>query len=582
MKPSIRAEQIALVYRQLPAAQIVSVINAVLLAILLWNSVPARHLLPWLAAMVLLSLGRIALQRAHQRASPPAADTGKWGQRFNMGSAGAGVLWGLAGFLLFPAQDIPGQIGLMVLLAGMSAGATMSLSALPGAFPAFALPALLPVALRIFLLGAGYTILGIMTLVFCAGLLAMARNMNRTTRETLGLRFENLELIHSLEQEIQGKQQAEQALKESERLFRVLTENTSSAIFTLLGNRFAYVNPAGEQISGYRQDELASMNFTDIVDPEYRDQVVQRNLARARGEAVPPRYEIRILTKDRGPRWLDMYISNIELNGQAVVIGTASDITERKEAEARILELNTTLERRVEERTAELDCALKDIEAFSFSVSHDLRAPLRAISGYSHLLISSESGHISQEAGHMLKRIEKNSQRMAELIEDILAYSRAGRQALERVDVDMAALAREAAAECCAAYPAATLQLAPLPRASGDTRMLRQVWANLIGNAMKYSSRHERSLVEIGQRQEQGETIFFVRDNGAGFDMRYADKLFGMFQRLHSEAEFPGTGVGLAIIKRLIERHGGRIWAESAPGCGATFSFTLAPAPIVA
>ena len=582
MKPSLRAEQISLVYRQLPAAQAVALINAVLLTILLWGSVPARHLLPWLAAMVLLSLGRLALARSYRRHAPPPAEAGKWGRRFIIASAAAGALWGLAGFLLFPDHDVPGQIGLMVLLAGMSAGATISLSAMPVAFTAFVLPALLPVALRIFLLGAGYQILGLMTLMCCAGLLAMARNMERATRETLGLRFENLELIRNLKQEIQGKQQAEQALKESERLFRVLTENTSSAIFTLLGNQLAYVNPAGEQISGYRQDELKRMNFSDLVDPAYRDLVARRYLARARGEAVPSRYEIRVLTKDRGPRWLDMTVSRIELNGQAFVIGTASDITERKEAEDRFRDLTATLERRVSERTAELDRALKDIESFSFSVSHDLRAPLRAISGFAHLLHNSETERLSPDGQHMLERIEKNSQRMADLIDDILAYSRAGRQALEPVEVDMNVLVHEVAAECRASYPAAALAVASLPKMSGDIRMLRQVWSNLIGNAMKYSSRQAHSQVDIGLIQDKGETVFFVRDNGAGFDMRYANKLFGMFQRLHTEAEFPGTGVGLAIIKRLVEHHGGRIWADAAPGHGATFSFTLAPATIPA
>lgn len=578
MKPSIRAEQISLVYRQLPAAQVVALINAVLLTILLWGSIPARHLLPWLAIMVLLSLARLVLERSYRRLAPPPDEAGKWGRRFVIASAAAGALWGLAGFLLFPDHDVPGQIGLMVLLAGMSAGATISLSAMPAAFPAFVLPALLPVALRIFLLGAGYQALGLMTLMCCAGLLAMARNMGRTTRETLGLRFENLELIRNLKQEIQGKQHAEQALKESERLFRVLTENTSSAIFTLLGNQVAYVNPAGEHISGYRQDELKRMNFSDIVDPAYRDLVAQRYLARARGEAVPSRYELRVLTKDRGPRWLDMTVSLVQLNGQSFIIGTASDISERKEAEDRFRELTATLERRVSERTAELDRALKDIESFSFSVSHDLRAPLRAISGFAHLLHNSETERLSPDGQHMLERIEKNSQRMAELIDDILAYSRAGRQALDLVEVDMNTLVREVAAECRASYPAASLTMAPLPRVSADIRMLRQVWSNLIANAMKYSSRQARSQVDIGVIQDQGETVFFVRDNGAGFDIRYADKLFGMFQRLHTEAEFPGTGVGLAIIKRLVEHHGGRIWAESIPGQGATFSFTLAPA----
>ncbi|MDO8932503.1 MAG: ATP-binding protein [Rhodocyclaceae bacterium] len=251
-------------------------------------------------------------------------------------------------------------------------------------------------------------------------------------------------------------------------------------------------------------------------------------------------------------------------------------IEERKRAEGEVQQLNRQLEQRVAQRTADLEQANKELESFSYSASHDLRTPLRAIAGYSQVLIEDESERLSADGRGTLNRIIKNSNRMAELIDDILDYSRASRRELNRQPVDLDALARVVAAEL--ANDRVRMQIGSLPTVSGDPTMLRQVLQNLIGNAVKFSSQREHAQVDIGCRQENGETVFFVRDNGAGFDMRYAGKLFGMFQRLHAESEFTGTGVGLAIVKRLIERHGGRIWAAAEPDKGATFSFTLGTA----
>ncbi|MDK9726233.1 MAG: ATP-binding protein [Sterolibacteriaceae bacterium MAG5] len=231
--------------------------------------------------------------------------------------------------------------------------------------------------------------------------------------------------------------------------------------------------------------------------------------------------------------------------------------------------------RRLEERTEQMETANRELEAFAYSVSHDLRAPLRAINGFSHILLETERDRMTAEGRDLFNRIARNVGKLERLIDDILQYSRAGRLPLAKTAVDMALLARSVGDELGDGYPGTAIRVGPLPPAHGDRNMLRQVFQNLIDNACKFSSKRPEAMVEIGAREENGATVYFVRDNGAGFDMHYADKLFGMFQRMHGETEFPGTGVGLAIVKRLVERHGGRIWAEAAPDRGATFSFTL-------
>ncbi len=246
-----------------------------------------------------------------------------------------------------------------------------------------------------------------------------------------------------------------------------------------------------------------------------------------------------------------------------------------REWAASVAGLNAELEQRVAARTEELTRALREIESFSYSVSHDLRAPLRALNGYAHLLKESQAEKLSREDLHLLDRIAHNAEKMGQLIDDILEYSRTARRAMYPVPVALAPLVAELVAEQAEHYPAARFDIAPLPSVEGDPVMLRQVFSNLIGNALKFSSGCAEPRIGIGAEATDGMLLCHVRDNGTGFDMAYAEKLFSLFQRLHRESEFPGTGVGLAIVKRIIERHGGRIWAEAAPDAGATFHFTL-------
>jgi len=247
---------------------------------------------------------------------------------------------------------------------------------------------------------------------------------------------------------------------------------------------------------------------------------------------------------------------------------------------AEIQRINAELEQRVHDRTAELVSANRELEAFSYSVSHDLRAPLRAISGFSRILLSDFSASVPEEAARLLGIVEDNTRQMGHLIDDLLSFSRLSRQPLARRTVQVGPLVEAVVQQARDGEPPerrVEVVIEELPACDADPALLRQVFANLVSNAFKYTRRNPAARIQIGSRpgRRSGETVYFVRDNGTGFDMRYADKLFEVFQRLHRTEDFEGTGVGLAIVQRIVRRHGGRAWAESRPGEGATFHFRL-------
>ena len=269
--------------------------------------------------------------------------------------------------------------------------------------------------------------------------------------------------------------------------------------------------------------------------------------------------------------FLVLAISAIGLT--VVAVHAFKDIRRKQALAARFERMNETLEERVNERTAELRLALRELESFSYSVSHDLRSPLGVISGYAHIVAKDESGRLTAEGRRMLQVIESNVAYMVELVDDLLALANVNRATLVRQPLDLRSIVGLILEELRSSYPATEARVGKLPPAEGDATLIRQAFTNLIENACKYSSRAAAPRVQVDWDETAG--AYFVRDNGVGFDMAYSGRLFNAFERLHTGSEYSGTGIGLAIVKRVAERHGGRVWAESAPGSGATFWFSL-------
>jgi PAS domain S-box-containing protein len=264
-------------------------------------------------------------------------------------------------------------------------------------------------------------------------------------------------------------------------------------------------------------------------------------------------------------------------DGSPLVLELGIDITERKQAEEEILQLNEELDQRVQRRTVQLEAANQELESFSYSVSHDLRAPLRAIDGFSRILLKDHGDRLDAEGQRLLEIIRVNTRDMGQLIDDLLAFSRLGRREMQVADLDMGTLVQDVVRELQDTPGDRTVRwdLQPLPGSRADRALIHQVWVNLLGNALKFTRPRESAVIEVGCRSAAHEEVYYVKDNGVGFDMQYAPKLFGVFQRLHRYEEFEGTGVGLALVQRIVQRHGGRVWAEGQVNGGATFYFSL-------
>ena len=384
--------------------------------------------------------------------------------------------------------------------------------------------------------------------------------------------------------DITERKRAGEALRQSELRYRQLLESVTSYTYTVEIHNGRPSNmvhgPGCEKVTGYTPSDYSADPglWLDIVPPGDRHMVQHYADPLCEGRAVPA-LEHRIIHKDGKVIWVrTTYVPKRDGTGRVTGYdGLISDITERKQAEEEIRRLNAQLEDRVIERTAQLEAANKELEAFSYSVSHDLRAPLRHASGFVDLLMKRFKPELPDKAQHYLNSIADSVHHMGMLIDDLLQFARTGRAEMRRSETDMNELVEEVSASLRRDNPGRAIEwiIGTLPTVMCDTSMLTLAWMNLLSNAVKFTRTREKARIEIGSYEEKTERVFFVRDNGVGFDMRYAQKLFGVFQRLHSMEQFEGTGIGLANVRRIISRHEGRTWAEAEPDKGATFYFTL-------
>ncbi len=367
-----------------------------------------------------------------------------------------------------------------------------------------------------------------------------------------------------------------QALADSEARLRAIIDAAPDAILIVgADGRVLFANEEAAKLSGYAQTTLSGLPAEALLPEDMRsDYLLKRLLAREDVAPSPLRAESRMRRADGKRVEIELGVAAFRTEEGRYVVALARDITERKRAQKELVELNETLERRVQLRTAAIERAYRDLEAFSYTVAHDLRSPLRSISGYVQIVQKHDAERMSGVGQEMFGRVQHGVERMDQMIEDILRYSRSGTGRVETTEIDMQAMVQEVLTELGEQPEAMRIELCPMPRVRGDRTMLKQVWLNLVGNALKFSAVREEPRIEIGCKHDE-ECVFYVADNGVGFDMAHADKLFGMFERLHRGDQFKGTGVGLAIVRRLVERHGGQIWAKAEPGRGATFYFSL-------
>jgi PAS domain S-box-containing protein len=399
------------------------------------------------------------------------------------------------------------------------------------------------------------------------------------------LEFHSRPAVLVVVHDVTERKRAEEALRRSDARHRAILEAALDCVITMDGDgRVIEFNPAAERTFGYRKRDVFGRPLADLIIPADLRQAHRDGLARHRatGEHVVlgHRIEMRAVRSDGREFPVELAITRIPGNGEEMYTGYLRDITERKQSDDALRAVNADLEQRVSRRTAELQAAADELEAFSYSVSHDLQAPLRSIDGFSQALVEDCGPTLTAETREHLDRIRHATQRMGQLIDDLLRLSKVSRGEMTRERVDLGGLTRRIASDLNkrAGEPSPALTVAAPLVAMGDPRLLRILLENLLDNAWKFTRRQPHAQVEVGTvRRADGSTAFFVRDNGVGFDPTYAAKLFAPFQRLHAVSDFPGTGIGLATVRRIVHRHGGQVWAEGSPGDGACVSFTLEP-----
>jgi PAS domain S-box-containing protein len=392
------------------------------------------------------------------------------------------------------------------------------------------------------------------------------------------IRLEEKAYMIAVARDITARRNAEEYLRQSEERFRLAMLGATDGLWdrNLLTDEI-YYSPRWKTMLGYADEELANHldTWKGLLHPEDREPTLA--LVRDFLEGRADKYEAEFRLRHKDGHYIDILSRGSlirGINGEALrFVGTHVDITERKQTEEQIMALNKQLKQKV----AKLDAANKELEAFSYSVSHDLRAPLRHMSGFMKLLQKKLGDYPDVETRDYMASIVEASKKMDMLIDDLLAFSRIARVEMRKKKVSLKTLVKAAIGDIRSETKARDIiwDIDELPDVYGDQSMLSLVLANLISNAVKYTSTRSRAEIKIGYKEDKEEFIFSVKDNGVGFDMKYADKLFCVFQRLHTQNEFEGNGIGLSIVQRIIARHDGRVWAESAVGQGAAFYFAL-------
>lgn len=596
-----RAEQIDTLYRQAPGNYLVTLTVAVVVCGVLYSHLPGPRLWGWLAAVMILTAIRFLLVRRYHLVRPHGDALRTWANLHVLTSLAAGLLWGSAAILLMPPDSLPLQAFVYIVIAGMMAGAALSLTVhLPG-YLAFILPIGSLVMLRLLNEASldhdyGRAMAGMAVLL--VGWLAVtyffARNANASYLRALRLDRENRALDRVLADRIADMETsnrtlaAQVALRESmsedlrmakEQLQLALRASELSIWDWRLERKRVYLDAAWAAMLGH---EPVARHYTiddliDIVHPADLATARKAQIACLKGETEEYSVEHRVRTARGDWIWIMSRGRVAERNAQGLALrmtGTNLDIDARKAAEARIDALNKALQAKV----SELADANRDLQNFSTMVSHDLHAPLRRITGFSDMLVARYGPSLPGEAHQFLQRICHNTARMSTLIDDLLEFARSTSTKLICQPCDLDALMREVVAETSEANgtPDIECKIGPLPWVNADRSLLKVALVNLVGNAYKFTRTCPDGRIEIGTTDSSAEEhVVFVRDNGVGFDPQYKEQIFLAFQRLHSEREFEGTGIGLTTVHRIVERHGGRLWAEGDIGQGATFYLAL-------
>jgi PAS domain S-box-containing protein len=392
------------------------------------------------------------------------------------------------------------------------------------------------------------------------------------------LRYQVRKKTAELQQELEMRIRTEQELRTARNYLTNIIDTIAEPVFVKdRQHRWVILNDAICRMIGHSREELLGKTDFDVFPSSEAEIFHQRDEIVFETGKVDTNEELLTDALGNTHTLLTKKTLYTDSSGNPYIVGIISDITERKRFDEEMKKFNEELEQRVQSRTRELEISNQELESFTYSVSHDLRAPLRAIDGYSNILLSEAETSLADTEVHMLHQVRRNTQQMARLIDDLLDFSRVGKQIPKRQWVSPVTVISGVLEELREEQKDrdVQIQIGELPSLFVDPGMLHQVYYNLLSNALKFSRSRPHTRIEIGVQVRDGKNVYFVRDNGIGFDMEYRDQLFGVFQRLHHLVEYEGTGVGLAIVHRIIQRHHGEIWAESEEGKGAIFYFTL-------